>query len=933
MNKLYFLFLSITFFLLNLNNSFSIGISGQQSAGSLKITSPDLSEVYAGENLSFSIPSEAGATVKWKVFQNEVEFKASTNNSISFPVIQAEYRLEVESRKDGLMRNAEVSSFVVKNFAPTFTNSFSGINTNTAFFFTAEVSDKANLRWQIFSGQTKEFENNNTNKSIPYTFTKHGTYTIKLRASHKTKNLIEEVEKTFTVNNSGSSIPEISSKDISSITKNETVTFTVLNASINASFVWKVKHNDKLEILTPIPEDKETFSYKFKKTGEYQILVNLEENGKTVSLETNTFTISSPSVYYDITATAGSGGSISPTAKRVLKGENITFNIIPNENFRIKSITVNNVAKATSSSFILNITEDKNVNVTFEQIPTNPVYYDITATAGSGGSISPTAKRVLKGENITFNIIPNENFRIKSITVNNVARATSSSFILNITEDKNVNVTFEQIPTTPVYYDITATAGSGGSISPTAKRVLKGENITFNIIPNENFRIKSITVNNVARATSSSFILNITEDKNVNVTFEQIPTTPVYYDITATAGSGGSISPTAKRVLKGENITFNIIPNENFRIKSITVNNVAKATSSSFILNITEDKNVNVTFEQIPTNPVYYDITATAGSGGSISPTAKRVLKGENITFNIIPNENFRIKSITVNNVARATSSSFILNITEDKNVNVTFEQIPTNPVYYDITATAGENGSITATQKSVLEGASVTFIINPNKGFRIKEIKVNGVARTTESSFTLNNISEDKNIIVAFEEIPIIVETFPFDLSLKKLKENQHFNKRRFHIFEVENLPSELKLRFEWKVYIDDELVSSENKTTGTFGYTFRENGKHKIEVTIRLEDKKLILETTEFTVSNVLSRTKNNKNYSVSPNPATDYIKVQAPENSIFSLCEIDGRIVKKGIISTNESIRLNDLPKGIYILKIQNSSKSYSEKIILQ
>ncbi len=77
-------------------------------------------------------------------------------------------------------------------------------------------------------------------------------------------------------------------------------------------------------------------------------------------------------------------------------------------------------------------------------------------------------------------------------------------------------------PATAVYFPVTASAGTGGVIAPSGVvQVREKTNQVFTITPNATFKIKSITVDGVAQAISSSFTLvNVTGPRSVAVSFE-----------------------------------------------------------------------------------------------------------------------------------------------------------------------------------------------------------------------------------------------------------------------------------------------------------------------------------------------------------------------------------------------------------------------------
>ncbi|TQS81342.1 hypothetical protein A3206_07740 [Candidatus Methanomassiliicoccus intestinalis] len=75
--------------------------------------------------------------------------------------------------------------------------------------------------------------------------------------------------------------------------------------------------------------------------------------------------------------------------------------------------------------------------------------------------------------------------------------------------------------------------------------------------------------------------------------------------------------------------------------------------------------------------------------------------------------------------------------------------------VMYTISATAGENGSITPSGTVTLaEGSSQTFTFTPNAGFEIDQVLVDGSpVEVTENTYSIENVTENHSIKVTFVE------------------------------------------------------------------------------------------------------------------------------------------------------------------------------------
>ncbi|MGG7213265.1 alpha-L-fucosidase [Clostridium nigeriense] len=102
----------------------------------------------------------------------------------------------------------------------------------------------------------------------------------------------------------------------------------------------------------------------------------------------------------------------------------------------------------------------------------------------------------------------------------------------------------------------------------------------------------------------------------------------------------------------------------------------------------------------------------------------------------------------------------------------------------HTVTATAGENGSISPSGSVTLEeGKSKTFTFTPNEGYEVSDVIVDGVSVGARDSYTIENIKKDMTISVIFklkdtdgnisnsEENPIILTSEPIVIEAEKLE------------------------------------------------------------------------------------------------------------------------------------------------------------------
>ena len=443
-------------------------------------------------------------------------------------------------------------------------------------------------------------------------------------------------------------------------------------------------------------------------------------------------------IAYTITATAGSGGTISPTGTTTISsGESQTFTIAPNSGYQISAVTVDGTSVGAVPSYTFsNVTANHTISAAFSVNET----FTITATAGTGGAISPTGTvAVNSGANQTFTITPNTGFQITGVTVDgaSVGAVTSYTFS-NVTANHTISAAF-----TAITYTITATAGTGGTISPAgAVAVNSGANQTFTITPNTGFQITGVIVDGTSVGAIPSYTFsNVTANHTISAAF-----TAITYTITATAGTGGVISPTgAVTMNSGANQTFTITPNTGFQITGVTIDGASVGAVTSYTFsNVTANHTISASF-----SAASFTITATAGTGGTISPAgAVTVNSGANQTFTITPNSGYQISEITVDGTSVGAVPSYTFsNVTANHTISAAFTAIT-----YTITATAGSGGAISPTGAvAVNSGANQTFTITPNSGYQISAVTVDGASVGAVTSYTFSNVTANHTISASF--------------------------------------------------------------------------------------------------------------------------------------------------------------------------------------
>lgn len=163
--------------------------------------------------------------------------------------------------------------------------------------------------------------------------------------------------------------------------------------------------------------------------------------------------------------------------------------------------------------------------------------HTVTATAGEGGSISPSGSVVVgEGADKTFVMTPDEGYKIADVKVDGqsidladvVAEDGTGSYTFSaIDADHSIDVTFRS-----TQHTITATAGEGGSISPSgAVSVADGADQAFTIAAADGYQIADVKVDGVSVGRVGSYTFDaVTGDHTIEATFEAASVTPPAHD-------------------------------------------------------------------------------------------------------------------------------------------------------------------------------------------------------------------------------------------------------------------------------------------------------------------------------------------------------------------------------------------------------------------
>ena len=184
------------------------------------------------------------------------------------------------------------------------------------------------------------------------------------------------------------------------------------------------------------------------------------------------------------------------------------------------SVLVDGTSVGTVTTYTFsNITANHTISATFAA---NTSSYTITASSGANGTVSPAgASSSASGTSRTYTITPNSGYRVASVLVDgtSVGAVTTYTFS-NITANHTISATFAANTSS---YTITASAGTGGTISPTGTvSVSSGASRTFTFTPKTGYKVLWVLIDgSFVRAVTSYTFSDVKANHTIKVLFRR----------------------------------------------------------------------------------------------------------------------------------------------------------------------------------------------------------------------------------------------------------------------------------------------------------------------------------------------------------------------------------------------------------------------------
>ena len=401
-----------------------------------------------------------------------------------------------------------------------------------------------------------------------------------------------------------------------------------------------------------------------------------------------------PAAEHTVTVTNDGNGTGAATPSTAAAGTTITLTATPKTGYHLKEWQVISGGVTIENNKFTMPNDNVEVKAIFEEdAPPAPTEYTITVTSGGNGTASASHAKAVVGTEIRLTATPKTGYHLKEWQVISGGVTIENNKFTMPDGNVEVKAIFEKdSPPAPTEYTITFD-GNGGTPSVDS---MTTTNLKLSSLPSAS---RSGSYSFDGWYTEKSGGTKITTDTvfsaNTTVyahwTYTGGSSGHSYYTIKATAGAGGSISPSGNvSVREGRDQTFTITPDKGYAVANVKIDGKSIGAVKSYTFeNVSRTHTIEVIFMKANGNPqtgVFVDVATGSYYEDAVDWAVENgITKGTDDTH-------FSPDSICT----RAQAVTFLWRTAGSpapKTSTMPFTDVPVGSYYYDAVLWAVENG------------------------------------------------------------------------------------------------------------------------------------------------------------------------------------------------------------------------------------------------
>ena len=363
---------------------------------------------------------------------------------------------------------------------------------------------------------------------------------------------------------------------------------------------------------------------------------------------------------------------------------------------------------------------DTEIKALWENSVITPTTYTVTVSNDGKGTGTATPSTAAAGTMISLTATPNKGYHFKEWQVISGGVTIKDDKFTMPSDNVEVKAIFEEdTPSAPTEFTITVTSGGNGTASASHAKAVAGTEIRLTATPNTGYHLKEWQVISGGVTIKDDKFTMPSANVEVKAIFEKdAPPAPTEFTITFD-GNGGTPSvdsmtttnqkltslPSASR---SGNYSFDGWYTEESGGTKIT-------TDTEFPADTTVYAHWTYTGGGGSSGYSYYTIKATAGAGGSISPSGNvSVREGRDQTFTITPDKGYAVANVKIDGKSIGAVKSYTFeNVRRTHTIEVIFMKANGNPqtgVFVDVaTGSYYEDAVDWAVENGITQGTDDT--------------------------------------------------------------------------------------------------------------------------------------------------------------------------------------------------------------------------------
>jgi hypothetical protein len=594
------------------------------------------------------------------------------------------------------------------------------------------------------------------------------------------------------------------------------------------------------------------------------------------------------------------------------EGTEATVQANPATGYVFKNWTSGNDTLSSNMSFSFFVTRDTSLTAHFIR------QYEVTLAANpaEGGTISGGGI-YKKGIETTIQANPSTGFVFEGWISGGDTLTKKSDYTFVITQDVSLTAHFAR------QYDINASVSptEGGTVSGSGK-YKAGEEVTLQATPAPGYIFGAWISGGDTLSASATYSITATKDMSLVASF--IRQNDYGVSLTANPKEGGTVSG-GGAYNEGTTVNVEAIAADGFEFKSWTAGDDTLSVKATWAFVVSQDTSIKANFIQ---NQEYdVEVSSFPSEGGDISggknskggniTTSLSYDKGTKATLHANPAEGFAFECWISGGDTISTESTYSFTIDGDVSLTAHFIR------QYEVVLTSNdlESGEVKGSD-IYKEGTEAIIQAIPAGGYAFDGWTSGGDTISRETSYTFV-VNQDVSLTAHFVRRKYIVK-----LSANPAEGgdvNRGNNLKSSNMDNEESCPAGTEMTLQASPadgYVFKSWTSDGDTLSTADSYTFTVNE----DCSITGNFVKVVTSIDDLKQDDVL----------IFPNPAEHSIHIQGLTHSGYklSIFGVNGiKALERVIKGTSASVNIDELKEGIYLVRIENESSSYTRKLIVR